>query len=74
MTDLDTSALPSATRSASRGSPLSIPGLRDDAVEDYCKWHCSKVRSRNQKQQYELACALTLEKGFDLELVYEDSE
>lgn len=34
---------------------------------EYCE-----VRSRNQKQQYELACAVTWEKGLDLELVYEE--
>jgi len=26
-------------------SPLSIPGLRDDAVGAYYEWYCSKVRS-----------------------------
>jgi hypothetical protein len=54
--------------------PLSIPGLRDDAVGAYCEWHCSKVRSLDQKQQYELARDLTLERGFDLELVHEDGD
>jgi hypothetical protein len=53
---------------------LSIPGLRDDAVDAYCKWHCSKVRSQDQKQQYELACNLTLERDLDLELIHEDND
>jgi hypothetical protein len=55
-------------------SSLTIPGLREDAVEAYCEWQCSKVRSRQQKQQYELARDLTLERCFDLELLYEDSD
>lgn len=55
-------------------SPLHIPGLRDDAVRAYCEWHCSKVRSQNQKQQYELARELTLERGFDLELISEEGD
>ena len=53
---------------------LTIPGLRDDAVEAYYEWHCSKVRSRDQKRQYELARNLTLERCFDLELLHEDND
>lgn len=52
---------------------LIIPRLRDDAVEEYCRWHCLKVKSRNQKRQYELARNLTLEVYFDLELLHEDN-
>ena len=72
VTDSNTST-PDLVDSPSR-SPLSIPGLRDDAVQAYCEWHCSKVRSREQKQQYELARDLTLDRGLDLELVYEDHD
>ncbi|KAF6785729.1 hypothetical protein CMUS01_16551 [Colletotrichum musicola] len=38
--------------SPSRPLPLYVDGLRDDAVEAYCKWHCSKVRSITQKQHF----------------------
>jgi hypothetical protein len=62
------------TDSSSRPPCLSIPGLRDDAVVAYCEWHCSKVRSQDQKQQYELARDLTLERGLDLELIHEDND
>lgn len=30
-------------------SPLDIPGLRDDLVDAYRGWHCSKVRSQDKK-------------------------
>ncbi|UPK95284.1 hypothetical protein LCI18_006219 [Fusarium solani-melongenae] len=40
----------------------------------YCVWHCSKVRSEAQKQQYQLARDLTLDKGLDLELIYSDQD
>ncbi|KAK4071308.1 hypothetical protein Purlil1_13462 [Purpureocillium lilacinum] len=64
---------------ASRATPeqasipplLKVPGLRDDAVMEYCRWHCSKVRRTDQKIHYALARDLTLDHGFDLELVYE---
>ncbi|KAK2737135.1 hypothetical protein CKAH01_18867 [Colletotrichum kahawae] len=57
-----------------RLSPLCVPGLRDDAVEAYCEWHCSKVRSETQKQHFELAYSLTIARGLDLELVREDND
>lgn len=74
VTDSNMSVMDSVTRSSSASSSLSIPGLRDDAVEAYCVWHCSKVRRQDQKQQYELARDLTLDRGFDLELVHEDND
>ena len=40
----------------------------------YCEWHCSKVRREDQKQQYRLALDLTLDRGFDLELIHEDND
>ncbi|KAE9571015.1 hypothetical protein CGMCC3_g12947 [Colletotrichum fructicola] len=57
-----------------RLSPLCVPGLRDDAVEAYCEWHRSKVRSETQKQHFELAYSLTIARGLDLELVHEDND
>ncbi|KAL3954469.1 hypothetical protein ACCO45_010032 [Purpureocillium lilacinum] len=60
--------------SVSRSLLLSIPGLRDEAVEVYCKWHCSKVRSKDQKKAYVLARDLTLARSLDLELVHEDND
>ncbi|KAF4772716.1 hypothetical protein HER10_EVM0004022 [Colletotrichum scovillei] len=57
-----------------RPLPLCVDGLRDDAVEAYCKWHCSKVRSLNQKRYFQLAYNLTIERGLDLELVHEDND
>ena len=62
------------TDSSSRPPYLSIPGLRDDAVEAYYEWHCSKVRSQDQKQYYELTRDLTLGRGLDLELIHKDND
>ncbi|KAJ5005564.1 hypothetical protein K4K57_011679 [Colletotrichum sp. SAR 10_99] len=58
----------------SRPPPLCVDGLRDDAVEAYCKWHCSKVRSITQKQHFELAYNITIEMGLDLELIHDDND
>ena len=40
----------------------------------YYEWHYSKVRREDQKQQYRLALDLTLDRGFDLELIHEDND
>ena len=53
---------------------ISVPGFREDAVEAYCEWHCSKVRREDQKEQYRLARDLTLDRGFDLELLHENND
>lgn len=63
-----------AGSSPSRSCSLSIPRLRDDTVKAYSKWHCLKVRCPLQRQSYELARDLTLGRGDDLELVYEDND
>jgi hypothetical protein len=67
-------AMSGGSNGPSRPPCPSVPGLRDDAVEAYCEWHCSKVRRQDQKQHYELARDLTLERGFDLDLIYEDND
>ncbi|KAK4071523.1 hypothetical protein Purlil1_13414 [Purpureocillium lilacinum] len=56
--------------------PLSIFGLRDEAVKEYCRWHCSQVEvgSLDQKKAYELARDLTLARSLDLEPVDEDND
>lgn len=74
LTNPNISGSQSVTCASSRLSSLSIPGFREDAVEAYCEWHCSKVRREEQKQQYQLARDLTLDRGFDLELVYQDND
>lgn len=73
VTGSDMSAPDLATGLSLRSS-LTTLGLRDDAVKAYREWHCSKVRSRDQKQQYEVACDLTMDRGFDLELLHEDND
>ncbi|KAH6980581.1 hypothetical protein EDB80DRAFT_738039 [Ilyonectria destructans] len=60
--------------SFSRSSSFGVPGLRDNAVEAYCRWQCSKVSGTEPKSHYELARDLSLERGLDLELIHEDND
>jgi hypothetical protein len=51
---------------------LEIAGPRDVAVRTYSAWQSSQVSDRALKIEYQKACAITLDEGLDLELVYED--
>ncbi|KAJ9133189.1 hypothetical protein NKR23_g10952 [Pleurostoma richardsiae] len=55
-------------------TPLEIAGPRDVAVKKYTAWQCSQVDDRILKMEYQKACAITLAKGLDLELVHEDQD
>jgi len=52
---------------------VDVPGYRDTAVEDYCCWLESKVRSPRLKQEIRKARDRTLEQGFTLAQVYQDN-
>ncbi|OJD24334.1 hypothetical protein ACJ73_04302 [Blastomyces percursus] len=54
--------------------PLVIPGARDAAVRDYCKWLESKVIDETYKADIRKACEVTLAHHLDLELVFEDQD
>lgn len=71
-TDSD-SSLPRSAHGPTR-SMLTIPGLRDDAVGAYHDYHCSRVKSENQKRHYGLARDLTLERAFDLDLMHDEGD
>jgi hypothetical protein len=53
---------------------LVIPGPRDAAVRDYCKWLESKVTDETYKADFRKACEVTLAHHLDLELVFEDQD
>jgi hypothetical protein len=67
----DSSVSPNGSCSAGeRRFCADIPGYRDAAVEDYCRWLESKVRSPRLKQEICKARDRTLEQGFTLHQVY----
>ncbi|KAJ3548582.1 hypothetical protein NM208_g934 [Fusarium decemcellulare] len=60
---------------ASKAPPyLGLTGMRDVNVTEYCGWHCSKVSNGVWKQEFQKACRLTLEEGFDLEQIRLDQD
>jgi hypothetical protein len=51
---------------------LDIPGNRDEAVEKYCAWQQGQVMRVDHKADYQKACNYLIDKGMDLELIYQD--
>ncbi|KAJ5226336.1 hypothetical protein N7468_007561 [Penicillium chermesinum] len=52
--------------------PLVIPGPREAAVRDYCKWLESRATDEEYKADFRKICQVTLENHLDLELILED--
>lgn len=53
---------------------LDIPGLRDEAVEEYKAWQQSQVKYEIQKVEFQKACDAALEEGLDLEQIHKDQD
>jgi hypothetical protein len=54
--------------------PLVIPGPREAAVRDYCKWLESRGTDEEYKADFRKICQVTLENHLDLELILEDPD
>ncbi|KAJ5927153.1 hypothetical protein N7516_008926 [Penicillium verrucosum] len=54
--------------------PLVIPGSRETAVRDYCKWLESRATDEEYKADFRKICQVTLNNRLDLELILEDSD
>ena len=61
-------------RTSTPRSPVTIVGLRDQAVWEYCEWQCSNVGDDDLKLEFQKARDLTLAEGLDLEQLYEEHE
>ncbi|PGG95398.1 hypothetical protein AJ80_09968, partial [Polytolypa hystricis UAMH7299] len=64
----------SSLKPSASNEHLVIPGPRDIAVRDYCKWLESKVTDKTYKADFKKACEVTLAHHLDLELVSEDQD
>lgn len=53
-------------------SRLDISGNRDEVVEECCAWQQKQVKRDDQKADYQKACDYLIDKGMDLELIYQD--
>lgn len=57
---------PETAASLWRPTRVSIPGPRDEAVRQYCKWHCTQVTEPNWKAGFREICDIMLAKGLNL--------
>ncbi|KAJ5808834.1 hypothetical protein N7474_010103 [Penicillium riverlandense] len=68
-----------STLTSSLPRPLSdehvvIPGPREEAVREYCKWLESRATDEAYKADFRRICQVTLENHLDLELILEDCD
>ncbi|KAJ5149795.1 hypothetical protein N7448_001373 [Penicillium atrosanguineum] len=54
--------------------PIVIPGPREAAVREYCKWLESRATDEKYKADFRKSCQVTLENHLDLELILEDPD
>lgn len=59
---------------ASIPQDFELPGFRDVALNEYSKWHQSKVFNSDLKADFRKAEAVTLENALDLDLIYEEND
>ncbi|KAJ5588708.1 hypothetical protein N7537_011386 [Penicillium hordei] len=68
---------PAVTSSVRRLPPddyVVIPGSREAAVREYCKWLESRATDEAYKADFRKICQVTLENHLDLELILEDPD
>lgn len=53
---------------------LVIPGAREAAVREYCKWLESRATDEAYKADFRRICQVVLENHLDLELILEDPD
>ena len=58
----------------SSNEPLVIPGYRESAVREYCKWLESRATEETYKADFRKICQVILENHLDLELILEDPD
>ena len=55
-------------------TPLTVPGLRDAAVKEYCDWQQSQVGDLEWKAGFQKAYDVAMKHGLDLQQIYEDQD
>jgi hypothetical protein len=55
-------------------TPLTVPGLRDTAVKEYCDWQQSQVGDLEWKAGFQKAYDVAMKHGLDLQQIYEDQD
>ncbi|KFA55564.1 hypothetical protein S40293_09991 [Stachybotrys chartarum IBT 40293] len=55
-----------------RRTAPNILGPRDEAIKQYCEWHCAQVMNDEWKRGFARAASITFEECLDLKHVYID--
>jgi hypothetical protein len=69
-----TPAFTSSLRRPPSDDQVVIPGSREAAVREYCKWLESRATDEAYKADFRKICQVTLENHLDLELILEDPD
>lgn len=67
-------AAPSSSRPSPTVESLSIPGLQEQAIRDYCKWLELMATEDDYKVDFRRICQVTLENLLDLDLIVKSSD
>ncbi|KAM0708546.1 hypothetical protein Q7P35_005198 [Cladosporium inversicolor] len=59
---------------ASLPQDFELAGFRDIALNEYSRWHQSRVFNTDLKADFQKAEAVTLENALDLDLIYEEND
>jgi hypothetical protein len=54
--------------------PLTVPGLRDAALKEYCDWQQSQVGDLEWKAGFQKAYDVAIKHALDLQQIYEDQD
>jgi hypothetical protein len=65
---------PSPPKLSSANEHRVIPGPREVAVRNYCRWLESRATEEAYKADFQRVCKVTLENHPDLELIFDDSD
>ena len=55
-------------------TPLTVPGLRDAALKEYCDWQQSQVGDLEWKAGFQKAYDVAMKHALDLQQIYEDQD
>jgi hypothetical protein len=55
-------------------TPLTVPGLRDAALKEYCDWQQSQVCDLEWKAGFQKAYDVAMKHGLDLQQIHEDQD
>jgi hypothetical protein len=73
-TQAETAAATASASGTSVPQDFELPGFRDVALNEYSKWHQSRVLNSDLKADFRKAEAVTSDNALDLDLIYEEND